>query len=857
MLRKIIGVLVLVGGVAGLGYLAQTDVAASVEEKITEAVNEIIEPVADDIQVDVAGRDVALQGVLTNPEIKSAILENIGAIEGVRNIDDNLEVVATASPFVFTAGSANGVEIFSGYTPFLGAFDDLLGDNAGQLSLAAGQPDTNWVEAVTISVEAMRKLKEGKLTVEDNTIMLSGLATSLADEEAIKTAMNTLPKGYNASIALEIERTVPYIFSASQSDGALTLSGYYSDDAVQQQFANALGAEAITNLERKFGMPDEKWPDVALLGVKAIELMDKGSFELSGRVLTLNGETKSPIIRNDINTLLGSVPSPYAASLSLDVIETSPFTFMATKKDGELSYEGFIAGRDARIAIGEVIGVEAASKLVVAAGMPDDDWPEVAGSAAKALKRLTFGKIALVDRALSLQGEAANPQIFDDIQTEFGSLPPKYQVSFDVDVTPVSPYIFAGQQDGAARSYSGFVPNEKMRAQIAAVIGADQAQSLELAAGVPDENWAEVVSKAVSAWQKVDGGALKLRDTELSITGKVLDPAARAELQAALTELPVGYSADLQLETLDDGAPVQVEFQYDLENGGRVSGKAPKDLTQDDLARVLGLQNLAGELTPSVREGRDELVSSFEALGSVLPDIEIVKMVAGSVAGSIEGAAIPGADPQAISDALQTAMGAGTQVAFAYSASEPDDGTVRINPNTGEREIYANHLWVFAPLEPEPEPEPKPEPVEEVFEAEPEPVTEPEPVFVATAEFCQAETNNILSGRKLNFVSGSDQLDEPSLMIIAEMAELFDTCTAQKTLSIEIGGHTDSQGAASYNADLSLKRATSVGMALYRGGVPAEVIIAKGFGEALPIASNSSAAGRAENRRITLQWLEN
>jgi OOP family OmpA-OmpF porin len=70
--------------------------------------------------------------------------------------------------------------------------------------------------------------------------------------------------------------------------------------------------------------------------------------------------------------------------------------------------------------------------------------------------------------------------------------------------------------------------------------------------------------------------------------------------------------------------------------------------------------------------------------------------------------------------------------------------------------------------------------------------------------------------------------------------------------TFELKGYTDSIGTEAYNLKLSQKRADVVRNALIKKGVPADRITATGYGEASPIASNSTKAGRAENRRVEL-----
>ena len=68
----------------------------------------------------------------------------------------------------------------------------------------------------------------------------------------------------------------------------------------------------------------------------------------------------------------------------------------------------------------------------------------------------------------------------------------------------------------------------------------------------------------------------------------------------------------------------------------------------------------------------------------------------------------------------------------------------------------------------------------------------------------------------------------------------------------ELKGYADSIGSEAYNLKLSQRRADAVRNAMIKQGAPADRITAKGYGEASPAASNSTKAGRAQNRRVEL-----
>lgn len=71
-----------------------------------------------------------------------------------------------------------------------------------------------------------------------------------------------------------------------------------------------------------------------------------------------------------------------------------------------------------------------------------------------------------------------------------------------------------------------------------------------------------------------------------------------------------------------------------------------------------------------------------------------------------------------------------------------------------------------------------------------------------------------------------------------------------------IEGHTDSSGSDAYNLKLSNERANSVLRYLVNGGIAAERLSAKGFGESNPIADNKTATGRQQNRRTEINLVK-
>ena len=82
------------------------------------------------------------------------------------------------------------------------------------------------------------------------------------------------------------------------------------------------------------------------------------------------------------------------------------------------------------------------------------------------------------------------------------------------------------------------------------------------------------------------------------------------------------------------------------------------------------------------------------------------------------------------------------------------------------------------------------------------------------------------------------------------MNEAYKALISNPDVQVEISGHTDSQGSDELNQDLSLRRAQAVKNWLVQKGIASNRIKTVGKGEKEPVADNTTAEGRAANRRI-------
>jgi outer membrane protein OmpA-like peptidoglycan-associated protein len=106
-----------------------------------------------------------------------------------------------------------------------------------------------------------------------------------------------------------------------------------------------------------------------------------------------------------------------------------------------------------------------------------------------------------------------------------------------------------------------------------------------------------------------------------------------------------------------------------------------------------------------------------------------------------------------------------------------------------------------------------------------------------------------LSGSVL-FASDKSELLPAAQRRLNDVADTLNKQDSEAKMVVE--GHADSQGAAQHNQDLSQRRAESVRTYLVSHGVSPDRISAQGFGVSRPVSDNTSAEGRANNRRVEI-----
>jgi outer membrane protein OmpA-like peptidoglycan-associated protein len=131
---------------------------------------------------------------------------------------------------------------------------------------------------------------------------------------------------------------------------------------------------------------------------------------------------------------------------------------------------------------------------------------------------------------------------------------------------------------------------------------------------------------------------------------------------------------------------------------------------------------------------------------------------------------------------------------------------------------------------------------------------DPDPKKNGCPKHIRLEGSSVHVMQQIHFETASATILPDSFPVLTEIAQFLIANPDIKQMRIE--GHTDNRGGADYNLDLSKRRAASVRAWLSEHGVDAGRMQSEGYGMTLPIASNETDPGRAQNRRVEFKILD-
>jgi OOP family OmpA-OmpF porin len=258
--------------------------------------------VLDKIRITVAGRDVTLGADAFSDQGRKSALAAVEAVPGVRRVNDESRLVPEAKPFVWSAERDVARVTLGGSAPLPASKGRLMEaaraaingvEVVDQMALARGAPP-RFDAAAGLLLDQVAKLKDGKVTISDTGVSLSGMARDLGGREAIAAALKDLPEGFKVS-ANDV-KAPPYIFQAYKDPVAatLTLSGYVPGNNVHVAIAQAAGRKffaekVVDNLKASIGAP-AGFSAAVIPALGALSRLSTGTLAVSDREVKLSGD---------------------------------------------------------------------------------------------------------------------------------------------------------------------------------------------------------------------------------------------------------------------------------------------------------------------------------------------------------------------------------------------------------------------------------------------------------------------------------------------------------------------------------------------------------------------------------------
>lgn len=505
-----------------------------------------------------------------------------------------------------------------------------------------------------------------------------------------------------------------------------------------------------------------------------------------------------------------------------DATDLTPpgFAIEILRGDSGVSLIGLIPAETDRAALAADItrragGAEVTDLLEQADYPMPEGWRRSVTYALRALALLPRAKLSIEPGRVTITAIADSADQKRRLESELArTLPEGVSLSLTINaprpvITPFTLRMII--DDGGARLDACNADTPEAQSQIIAAAtraGVTRQIACPLALGVPSRDWGAATARAIEALAQLGGGTLTFSDTDATlIAAEGTDPALFDRIVGELSNaLPDAFALDATLPVgADPAAEGPAEFSATLSPEGLVQlrGRVPDAVinsTVENFARA--------------RFGRDRVTMGTRIVAD-LPAGWSVRILAGVEALSrlSNGAVVVQPD-------LITVRGnTGNEAASA-------DITRLLIEKLGQQAQFRIDVTYVEALDPI--------------------------AGLPSPEECLTQITVVTRDRKITFDPGSATLSTETIPVVDDIAEILRRCA---DLRIEIAGYTDSQGRDEMNLRLSQQRADAVLAALRARRVPVASFAATGYGEADPIADNSTEAGREANRRIEFRLI--
>jgi OOP family OmpA-OmpF porin len=273
--------------------------------------------VLDKRRIVVAGRDVTFAAEAFSEDGRRSAVASVEAVPGVRLVNDETRLVPESKPFVWSAERDVARVTLGGSAPLPSSKTKLIEaaraglggvEVADRMNLSRGAP-LRFDNVALLLLDQIGKLKDGKVTLSDTKVSLSGMARELGGREAISAALKNLPEGY--SVAANDIKAPPYIFQAYKDPVAVTLmlTGYVPDNNVHAALVAAAGRKffsekVVDNLKASVGAP-AGFAAAVMPALGALSRLSTGTLVVTDREVKLSGDALYEAAAGQIRAGLG------------------------------------------------------------------------------------------------------------------------------------------------------------------------------------------------------------------------------------------------------------------------------------------------------------------------------------------------------------------------------------------------------------------------------------------------------------------------------------------------------------------------------------------------------------------------
>ncbi len=424
---------------------------------------------------------------------------------------------------------------------------------------------------------------------------------------------------------------------------------------------------------------------------------------------------------------------------------------------------------------------------------------DLAARSNAALKDTVLDKrrMAVAGRDVTFAAEAFSENGRQSAVASVEAVPGVRLVNDETRLVPeASPFVWSAERDVVRVTLGGSAPlpaskSRLMEAARATLGGVEVADQMNLARGAPPR-FDSAALLLLDQVGKLKDGKIAISDTKVSLSGMARDLGGREAIAAALKNLPEGFS----VTSNEVKAPPYVFQAYKDPVAVTVTltGYVPDNNVHAALVAAAGRKFYSEKVV-------DNLKASVGAPGgfanAVVPALgALSRLSTGTLVVSDREVKLSG---DAFYDAAAVQIRAGLGKDFPQGWQFKAD--ISVKP-------------AAAPVD---------------------------------ATVCQQLFSELLIKGKIRFESGRETISPDSAGLLDRLIETALRCP---TVSIEIVGHTDTDGEPAANQALSEKRAQAVIDHLVKAGLAADRFTATGYGSTQPVAGNDTDEGKAQNRRI-------